>query len=364
MRKIFASPARYIQGRGELANIGEHAKKLGSKALVVISANGLKRSGAVIEASMKKEEVAYEIVEFGGESSYEEIDRLREVYKNTGCDLVIGIGGGKIFDAAKASAFFESCPVMICPTIAASDAPCSALAVIYTPDGQFQEYLFLPHNPDMVLLDEEVIAKSPVRLTVSGMGDALATYFEARTAISTNSDNFVGGKAGLVAEAIAELCYHTLIDYGKKAVEAIKAGALTPAVEKVIEANTLMSGLGFESCGCGASHSVHNGLTALEPAHHYYHGEKVAFGVITQLVLEDYDREDIEEVLHFCNEVGLPTTFADLSLENPSREDLMKVAELACAPGETIHNGVIPVTPEIVVDAMLAADALGRFYKE
>ena len=76
-------------------------------------------------------------------------------------------------------AYYKSVPVLVCPTIASTDAPCSALSVIYTDDGVFEEYMFLPANPNMVLMDTEIIAKSPVRLTVSGMGDALATYFEA-----------------------------------------------------------------------------------------------------------------------------------------------------------------------------------------
>lgn len=363
MRKIMACPPRYIQGKGELACIAEHAKCLGTKAFVVISGNGIKRNGSDIENSCIKEGLLYQFTEYGGETSKEEIARLRVAFTEAKCDMVIGVGGGKILDSAKAVAYYESVPVVVCPTIAASDAPCSALSVLYTPDGLFDEYLFLPKNPDMVLVDVAVVANSPTRLTVAGMGDALATYFEAKSAIAKDSNNFVGGKATLAATAIARLCYDTLLSHGKSAIEALNAGAITQSVEKIVEANTLLSGIGFESCGVSAAHSVHNGLTALEPTHHYYHGEKVAFGVMTQLILEDYDKEEIKKVAEFCISVGLPVTFADLSLENPSREDLMKVAELACAEGETIVNNPTAVTPMDVLDAMLAADAMGRMYK-
>lgn len=71
-------------------------------------------------------------------------------------------------------------PVIIVPTIASTDAPCSALSVIYTDEGVFEKYLFLPSSPDMVMVDTDIVSKAPVRLLISGMGDALATYFEAR----------------------------------------------------------------------------------------------------------------------------------------------------------------------------------------
>ena len=64
----------------------------------------------------------------------------------------------------------------------------------------------------------------------------------------------------------------------------------------MIEANTYLSGVGFESGGLAAAHALYNGLTAIPDAHHYYHGEKVAFGTLTQLVLENAPVEEIETV--------------------------------------------------------------------
>ena len=363
MRKVFACPTRYIQGSGEMASIAEHSVSLGKNAFILISENGIKRYGQGIEDGFKEKEIPFTFVVFQGEASHQEVKRLREEYAKLGCDFIVGVGGGKIIDTAKAVAHFENCPVVICPTIASTDAPCSALSVLYTPDGQFEEFIFLAKNPDVVLVDTEVVAASPARFTVAGMGDALATYFEATSCKNKDADNFVGGKATVAAYALAELSYEILLTHGRSAVEALKVGAITQAVEKVVEANTLLSGIGFESCGLSAAHSIHNGLTALHETHDCWHGEKVAFGVLTQLVIEDYPIEEIEEVYEFCMSVGLPVTFAELGVTDLSRENLMKVAEKACAPGETIVNSTVAVTPESVLDAMLAADALGRMYR-
>lgn len=169
--------------------------------------------------------------------------------KEKGCDLVIGVGGGKIFGYRKSSCLLRRNTSIHRPTIASTDAPCSALSVVYTEEGVFERYLFLPANPNLVLMDTDIIVKSPVRLTVAGMGDALATYFEARACQRSGATSCAGGKTTEAAMALAKLCFDTLMEEGVKAKIALEAGVCTPAVEKVIEANTLLSGIGFESAG-------------------------------------------------------------------------------------------------------------------
>ena len=335
MAKILISPGKYVQGAGELKKLGENAGTYGKKALILISAGGQKRSGKLIEESFACVETAMEFVIFNGECCKTEIQRLQGVMQASGCDMVIGIGGGKIFDTAKAVAYYEKTPVIICPTIASTDAPCSALSVIYTDDGVFEEYLFLPANPNLVLMDTDIIAASPTRLTVAGMGDALA-----------------------------KLCFDTLMEEGVKAKIALDAGACTTSVEKIIEANTLLSGIGFESCGLAGAHAIHNGLTVLPECHHMYHGEKVAFGTIAQLVLENIPADELEEIIGFCIEVGLPVTLKGLGLTEVTDEKIMAVAEAACAENDTLHNMPFEVTAKSVAAAIKAADAYGRYFTE
>ena len=360
MAKVFISPAKYVQGPGEMNSLGSYAEKLGKKALCLISEGGIKRQGDQIKASFGKTSTTCEFEKFNGECCYKEIDRLLDIVKAQGYDLVIGVGGGKIFDTAKAVAYKAGTPVIICPTIASTDAPCSALSVIYTEEGVFQEYLFLPANPNVVLVDTEIIAKSPVRLTVSGMGDAMATYWEARACAMSGAGTCAGGKISVVALGIAKLCYDTLISEGIKAKLALEQGALTPAVEKVVEANTLLSGIGFESGGLAGAHAIHNGLTCLPECHHMQHGEKVNFGTLTQLVLENMDEDDLLELIDWMVTVGLPVTFEELGITDTSREHLRPAAEAACADNDTLHNLPFDVDADRVIDAMLAADAYGR----
>lgn len=363
MANIVISPSKYVQGRGELKKLGNHLSSIGKRLFIVISSSGEKRFKSDIENSFKDTDIQIKFAIFNGECSKVEIDRLSEAFKSFEGDGVVGIGGGKILDTAKAIAYFNETKVAIVPTIASTDAPCSALSVLYTEDGIFDRYLFLPSNPNCVVLDTEVISKAPARLLVSGMGDALATYFEARAASASNANNCAGGKVTLAAMALAELCYKTLLKEGLKAKLSLEAGVCTRAVENIIEANTLLSGIGFESAGLAAAHAIHNGLTVLEECHHLYHGEKVAFGTIAQLVLENSPAEELEEVIEFCMSVGLPITLEDLGVKEIEPKKIMEVAKATCAEGETIYNMPFDIDADKVYAAILGADAIGKYFK-
>lgn len=362
MAAIIGSPTRYIQGKGEMRNLCSYAEKFGKNLFVLTSASGRKRVEPSINEGKGSSTIIYDV--FQGECCMTEIHRLMEIVKESASDVVVGIGGGKIHDTAKAVAYYTGKPVMIVPTIASTDAPCSALSVIYTDDGVFEKYLFLPSSPNMVLVDTEIVSKAPVRLLISGMGDALATYFEARACKRSDADNCVGGKCTLAAMNLAQLCYDTLMDSGIQAMTATKEGICTKAVENIIEANTYLSGIGFESGGLAGAHAIHNGLTAIPETHKLYHGEKVAFGTLVQLVLEDAGEDEIMEVIDFCTETGLPVTLKELGIKKVKPEQIMEVAELSCAEGDTMGNMPFEVTPDDVYAAIMGADALGRYYSE
>jgi glycerol dehydrogenase len=352
-------PGRYVQGSQALQSLGEEMKRLGKNALFILDPYVEKNIWPQMENSTLSE-ISVHLSTFGGECSDKEIDKQVKAGKENKVDIVAGIGGGKTLDAAKAVAHELTVPVAIIPTIASTDAPCSALAVIYSQEGEFDRYLFLPKNPELVLVDSEIIANSPVRFLVSGMGDALATWFEANSCRQSFAPNMSGNHGSNAAYTLAQLCYDTLIEEGLSAKRSVQAHAVTPALDHIIEANTLLSGLGFESGGLAAAHAIHNGLTILQDTHHYYHGEKVAFGTLASLFLTDKPRQIVEQVYSFCETIGLPTTLEDIGLTNVTDYELEKVAERVCAEGETIHNEALPVEPDMVTAALKTADMEGQ----
>jgi glycerol dehydrogenase len=231
---VFCSPSRYTQGRNATASLGAEMTALGlaGPALIVAGSSAVAKLADIWRDSLGKAGIAYAVHRFGGECSHAEIARVAQAGRAQRTQVVVGAGGGKVLDTARAAAAGLGVPVVNCPTLASSDAPCSALSVIYTDEGEFQEYRFYGKNPDLVLVDTQVIAEAPPRLLVAGMGDALATWFEAKTCVDGRVKNMRGGA--------------------------------------------------------------------------FFHGEKVAFGTLVQLVLEGQPRETFAEVLGFAVEVDAP----------------------------------------------------------
>ena len=385
MRKAFICPTKYVQGENELLNLGYFVKTFGKKALLIADPFALGLVKDKLAATEKQ--YGIELITAGdifkGECSRNVVKKLQEFAKANKCACTIGLGGGKAIDTSKCVAAGN--PLIICPTIAATDAPTSHSAVLYTDDHEFDDYAYFRQSPSVVLIDLNVIANAPVRFLVSGMGDALSTYFEARANFKSVSNVNAGLPCGAnrakgtllgygthTAEAIGELCYKNLITDGYKAMIACKEHAVTEAFEKIVETNILLSGLGFESGGLAAAHAIHDGLTVVHDIHACkMHGEIVAFGTLCQLVLENSPEEELFEVLDFCDTVGLPMCLEDLMTDKNGNvirsaltdEELKAVAEKTCIPDESIHNMPFKVTTDMVIAAIKTADKLGRDYK-
>lgn len=362
MLKKALFPGKYLQGAGALAELPALIRLFGSRGLILASPTTY---GKILpESGIRLTSDCWTSERFGGECCEPELSRLAGIIGERKVDVLVGMGGGKTIDTAKIAADRAGIPVIVVPTVASTDAPCSGCAVLYTGQGVFDTVCYQRSNPAAVLVDTRVIAAAPARFLVAGMGDALATWFEARSCSITQSENACGGLGTMAGLALARLCYDTLLQYGAAARIAAERHLVTPALEKIVEANVLLSGIGFESGGLASAHSIHNGLTALEETHAFYHGEKVAFGVLAGLQLSDAPAEETETVYSFCEQLGLPTTLAGVGLAECGRDRLLQVAEKACAPEECIHHEAGTVTPEKVIDAILAADAVGTYRKQ
>ena len=158
MSKILKSPAKYVQGPDTLKQLDRYLQGMGTRLLIIISRSGTKRICATLEACFEGKDYTLHYEVFQGECSQRQIDRLVAVAQEQGSTAIVGIGGGKILDTAKGVADYAGLPVVIVPTVASTDSPCSSLSVVYQDNGEFERYLFLDTCPDMVLVDTTVIA--------------------------------------------------------------------------------------------------------------------------------------------------------------------------------------------------------------
>lgn len=377
MLSVFCAPLRYVQGAGAMDRLGAEMVAVGLEGPVLIVAGPtvIARLAPAWADSFEAERITSRVRLFGGESSRREIAAIVEEARSLGAQAIVGAGGGKVLDAARAAAAAMRLPFVSCPTICSTDAPTSALSVIYADEGPnrggVEAYEIHRRSPDLVLVDTRVIAESPPRFLAAGIGDAMSTWYEGRAAAAAARPNMRGGRATQAALALARLCRDTVLADGEAALAECRERRVGLSLERVVEAATLLSGLGFESAGLAAAHAVHNGLVSLAATHGMLHGEKVAFGTLVQLELEAaavpetraVTLAEAEAVATFFVRTGLPVTLAELGVTDSGdslRAAVRRVADRATQPGETIHNMPFAVDASMVVAAIDAADALGR----
>jgi glycerol dehydrogenase len=365
MYATLIAPRKYVQGRNVLAEAGTLISKLGKRPLVLWDACVKQIVGEPLLASLKAAGLEVIDVEFRGDSTKAEAARVAQIAKDKGADICVAVGGGKTLDTAKAAAAQAGTKMVTCPTVASTDSPTSSYTVWYDEKGVCQGFESWGVNPDLVLVDSQVIASAPVRSFVAGMADGLSTWLEAEAVHKTRGPNLAGGNSTMAAMAIARLCYDILMEHGVEAKRAVEQKVVTPAVEKVIEANTLLSGLGFESCGVATAHMIANCLPGFPECKGLMHGEEVAFGIVSQLCLvDDMPTAEKYAIVDWMIAVGLPVTFADVKLEGVTRDRLKMIGDICAGQGSLCHNHPFKVTAASIVDAMIAADALGRERKK
>jgi glycerol dehydrogenase-like iron-containing ADH family enzyme len=261
-------------------------------------------------------------------------------------------------DTAKLVADQLHLPIVTVPTSGATCAAWTALSNIYSETGTFQYDVALDRCPDLLVLDYDLIATAPRRTLVAGIGDAIAKWYEASVS-SGSSDRTLLINAVQQARVLRDILFQ------KSVIALDTPGSIV--WQDVVDAAVLMAGvtggIGGAQCRTVAAHAVHNGLTHLAASHGMLHGEKVAYGILVQLRLEEMLQGNQlaatarQQLLQFYSEIGLPPTLADLGLADCSIAQLQQAAEVACNPQSDIHRLPFAVTPVQLMAAMVSTIA-------
>ena len=352
---LTVAPARVLRGSQALADAGEAIAKLGDRPLVVGGNATLSTLAPQLQRTLKQQKLSYADASYSPDCSEASLATLRDAVNTHQADLIIGIGGGKALDTAKLLAYQCQLPVVTIPTSAATCAAWTALSNIYSDQGAFLYDVSLDRCPDLLILDYSLVQTAPQRTLVAGIGDALAKWYEASVSSGTST-------ATLMIAAVQQARVLRDILFQKSA-DALKEPG-SEAWREVVDATVLLAGviggLGGAQCRTVAAHAVHNGLTYIPEAHQALHGEKVAYGILVQLRLEEMVQGNQlaasarQQLLKFYTDMGLPQNLNDLGLGNITLAQLQKAADIACSPSSDIHRLPFEVVPEQLMAAMVS----------
>ena len=352
------APARVLCGFGVLKSAARVVANLGHSLFIVAGEHTIGIGESYLQPILKQKDLKIVLASYGGECKESSLQCLHEKAKANEANVIIGMGGGKALDTAKLLAHQLKLPVVTIPTSASTCAAWTALSNVYSEEGAFLYDVSLFKCPELLILDYELVQTAPQYTLVAGIGDAIAKWYEASVSSGASEKTMIVA-AVQQARVLRDILF-------QKSVNAIKNPG-SETWQEVVNTTVLLAGviggLGGVQCRTVAAHAVHNGLTHI-CSHGSIHGEKVAYGILAQLRLEEMvignklATAARQQLLKFYAEIKLPTKLDDLGLGKITLEELQKAAKIALAPNSDIHRLPFPVALEELMAAMVSTTAL------
>lgn len=348
---VHGAPNEYMLFEGVLEQLESKLLERGIKRILIIHGKKSWEAAKPFWPEMKR--IRNDEYTYSGECSINEIESLSTLVNNHSYDGLVGVGGGKVLDLTKSVGYNTNTPVILVPTLASNCSPWTPISVIYDEFGSYIRFDIHPNNSSLVLIEPRILIHAPLNMLVAGIGDTLAKWYEADVQMSLIDNKPVPLQISYYA---AKQCKDLLLEHSIEAIEAVRKGKINDhfikVVETIIVLGGMVGGFGDHYGRVAGAHAIHNGLTILEETHHALHGEKVAYGILVQLVLED-KWEEIHQLIPFYRELGLPTSLKELGVQHVTEEDIVKIAAKSTLPEESIHVMPIgPITKERVIAAV------------
>ncbi len=349
------APAKVIRGAGALTNCGEIIARLGTRPLIL----GGDRTLAITQDSLQPilQQLQVAQASYGADCCEDSLKSLKQKATLHQADVIIGVGGGKALDTAKLVAHQLQLPVVTIPTSGATCAAWTALSNVYSETGAFLYDVALSQCPDLLILDYDLIETAPQRTLVAGIGDAIAKWYEASVSSGHSEQTLI-----ISAVQQARVLRDILFQKSAAALQTPGSDIWREVVDATVLLAGVIGGIGGAQCRTVAAHAVHNGLTHI-CKHDSIHGEKVAYGILVQLRLEEMVQGNQlaaaarQQLLKFYTEIGLPQKLSDLGLGNITLGELQTAAEIALVPNSDIHRLPFKVAPEQLMAAMVSTTA-------
>ena len=328
--RVFIAPQRYIQGRGVLRGIGRYLSLTKAKRVALLmSERGSRSEGETLRDGLHAAGIECVACVFGGECSLEEITRHVDALANERIDCVIAAGGGKCIDAGKAVAFRLGTPVVIAPTLASNDAPVLGAVDPLLAGRRLDGGRVLPAEPRHRRRRHRHRRGRAGTLPRRRHGRRHGHLVRGPRlpAEPGRDDDRRRAAHDRVRAPSARSARRRCSGRGSPRPRPWRRSTVNDSLEAIVEANTLLSGLGFESGGVAAAHGVAQSYTAIPTVHaNYLHGEMVAMGTLAQLMMEARP-DEAARVAEFFAAVGLPVHLGQLSLDAGDSRALDVVVE-------------------------------------
>ncbi len=354
MEDLFLGPKRYVQKPGALTEAAGAIRAFGRRPLILADETVEAIVAPPIRTASPSIGLEPVFLRFGVECSPAEIERVAAAAVAEKVDVIVGTGGGKALDTARAAAGRLELPLVALPTSAATCAATSSLSVLY--EGGIRTGLIDGKAAELVLVDSAVVASAPPRLIAAGIADTLAKWSEGKPTYEREPEPSPALQAAMDLSTRAR---EILLREGRRAWADAQAGAPTAAVERVIACNLLLAGMiggvGGRTFRVALAHGLLYGLTVLPEIRRHLHGEVVGWGLLVQACLEG-NPEEFRLLKGFFTDLGLPTTMAELGLRDLDDPSFREGLRRTCEPGGAAHNLSVPVDEERLLAAILEAE--------
>ena len=354
--RVFAGPLRYVQGPGALDQLGPLVRAFGDRPVVVTDPFVRELLGDRVLSSLAWPGSSPVVRVLEGELTASAADAIADSVRGEGSGAVIGLGGGKALDAAKAVSLRLGLVVVTVPTVASNDSPTSSAVAMYDDQHRMIAVDQLPANPHAVVVDTTLIAAAPTHFLRAGIGDAISKTFEASACAAGTGVTTLGTRPLRIGGVIARAAYTTLRSHAAAGLAACERGEVTDDLEAVVEAVVLLSGMGFENGGLSLAHSLTRGLMRARGASSALHGQHVAWATLVQRVAESAPDPEIDDLRGFLRSVGLPVSLRELGMPDPTAGEIRQIAAVTMMAPH-LANLARPVGEDDVVAAILAVEA-------
>jgi len=310
-------PREVIVGKGTLNRVPEVVRRLGlkGKVLVIAGSKSYELAGKTVCGLLEQAELQVDVLQIKA-MDIKDLTTVEERIVSTRPQVLFGVGGGTIIDAAKISSCTQNIPFISVPTTVSHDGIASPLASI---KGSDKPYSILAQAPLAIIADTEVISQAPWRFMVSGCGDIISKFTAVKDwkLASLEKNEYYGGYAASLALMSAKL-----VTENAELIVFKQDEGLRVLLEALISCGVAMSIAGNSRPCSGSEHLFSHALDKVKPSH-ALHGEQCGVGAILSAYLYRADWQGIKKTL---KQLGAPTTAVELGVKDA---DVVKALEIA-----------------------------------